>query len=176
MAADRADSDRVEILLIRHAEALDGGASLDDAHRPLTDRGRKKARKLGKQLRLLHVRLDVIVFSPLVRAVQTAELVGVGMHHEAGLDVAPELTPRRAPSLVINEVLIPRAELESVALVGHEPQLGDLLRRLLKCDAPSPSKCSAILLSWDGPDTPAKLRWALKPGMDQPSPTLAIFE
>ena len=166
----------VDILLIRHAEALERSAPVEDAHRPLTERGRRKALKLGKQLRDIDVKLDAIVFSPYVRAVQTAELVATGLHFDEALDVAPELVPHSNAVAVIREVLIPRAELETIALVGHEPLLGDLLRRLLRAEAPSPSKCSAIRLSWDGPESPARFHWALKPGMDAPAPSLSIFE
>src|SRR5262245_26615970 len=88
------DSRTMEIFLIRHAQAVDKGAPVEDGHRPLTRRGRRDARKLGKVLLKKGVGLQAIVTSPLVRAVETAELVAVSLEFDDELDVAPELRPQ----------------------------------------------------------------------------------
>jgi phosphohistidine phosphatase len=166
----------VDILIIRHAEAVSHSAPVEDAYRPLTPRGRRDAKRLGKLLRAAEARPDVIVFSPLVRAVQTAELVARGLRYKGPLDVAPELAPERKPPSVVREVLLPRAELACVALVGHEPLLGELLGLLLKAPAPPLPKAAAVLVAWSGPEEAGRVAWAVKAGMDEPAPDLTVFQ
>ena len=63
----------MRVTLIRHAEAGDDAPR--DESRALTVRGRADARRLGRALARRGVRFTLIVTSPLVRAVQTAEIV-----------------------------------------------------------------------------------------------------
>jgi phosphohistidine phosphatase len=159
----------MDLLVIRHAQALDRDEPIDDAHRPLTARGRRDAEAVGRALREAGVKLDALVTSPLVRAVETAELVAVGLGFEGALEVAAELGTGRHPQAVVEEVLMPRGDLATVALVGHEPQLGVLMGSLLGAPVPSPAKASAVRLVWEGPDRPARFKWVLRPGMAKPS-------
>lgn len=67
-----------EVVLVRHAETE---WSLSGRHTgrtdiPLTEHGRERARALGAELG--HRRFDLILTSPLVRAVETCELAGLG--------------------------------------------------------------------------------------------------
>lgn len=167
----------MDVYIIRHAQALDRSAPIDDGHRPLTARGRKDAHRLGRLLRKEEVTLDAIVTSPLVRAVETAELVAVGLEFEGALEVAPELGPGRDPLDVVREVLLPRADLEAVAVVGHEPQLGALLGLLRHADEQvAPAKATVVRLKWPGPDEPAKVKWVLRADLKEPSKALADVE
>lgn len=159
----------MDLFLIRHAQAQPDDPAVEDAHRPLTERGRKDARKLGKLLRRAGVSLDAIITSPLVRAVETAELVAVGLRFDAAIEVAPELAPGRDPLAVVREVLLPRGDLAAVAIVGHQPQWTALLTALLHKPAPDPAKSTAIRLRWHGPDAPAKFKWVARPDLDEPS-------
>lgn len=167
----------MDVYIIRHAQALDRSAPIDDSHRPLTLRGRKDALRLGRGLQREAVVLDAIVMSPLVRAVETAELLAVAMEFEGALEVAPELGPARDPIEVVREVLLPRANLNAVAVVGHEPQLGALLALLLRStEAIEPAKATAIRLKWRGPEEPAKVKWVLRANLEAPSKELADVE
>src|SRR5204862_6301224 len=103
----------MELFLIRHAEAVAHDAPIEDAHRPRTARGGRDAQKLGKLMRAADVKLDAIVTSPLVRAVETAELVAIALGFDEGLDVAAELAPNRNPLDVVREVLLPRGDLSA---------------------------------------------------------------
>ena len=171
LGGDR-DTRAMDVLLIRHAKALDKERPLDDAHRSLTARGRRDALEVGRALADAGVKLDALVTSPLVRAVETAELVAVGLGFDEALEVAPELATGRHPQSVVEEVLLPRADLDAVALVGHEPQLGALLAALLHAPAPGLAKAAAVRLAWDGPEEPARFKWVVRPGMGKPSKEL----
>ena len=159
----------MDIYVIRHAQALDRHQPIEDAHRPLTARGRKDARRLGKLLRRQEVELDALVTSPLVRAVETASQVCEGLEWGSALEVAPELSPGRDPIDVVREVLLPRADLDAIALVGHQPQLSALLGLLLRSPVPDLGKPSAVRVRWFGPEEAARFKWALRPDLDGPS-------
>ena len=117
--------------------------------------------------------LDAILTSPLVRAVETAELVAVGLGFEGGLEVAPELALGRSAHTLVEEVILPRADLRAIALVGHEPQLGLLLGSLLGRSNYGLAKAAAVRLVFDGLDEPARFKWVVRPGMSKPSRELA---
>jgi phosphohistidine phosphatase len=158
----------MDIYVIRHAQALDRSEPIDDAHRPLTVRGRKEARRLGKLLRHEEVSLDALVTSPLVRAVETASQVVAGLEFDGPLEVAAELAPGRDPLDVVREVLMPRADLDAVAIVGHQPQLGELLGLLLRTAVPDLAKASAVRVRWFGPEEAARFKWVLHASGDRP--------
>lgn len=163
----------MDIYVIRHAQAIDRHQPIEDAHRPLTARGRRDARRLGKLLRRQEVELDALITSPLVRAVETASQVVEGLDWGGGIEVAPELQPGRDPVDVVREVLLPRADLEAVAVVGHEPQLSALVGMLLRATVPELAKPSAVRLRWFGPEEPARFKWALRADLDSPSKELS---
>src|SRR5215475_8659769 len=113
----------MKILLIRHAHAIDGrdgdrqGAGVDD-HRWLTEKGRQLSRRVGEHLRDEGYQADAIVTSPLVRAVQTAELVARGLKYRGIIEVLADLGPGgsiRGAGVALEE----RDGL--VIAVGHEP-------------------------------------------------------
>jgi phosphohistidine phosphatase len=122
----------VDIYVIRHAEAHplgEGGISADE-DRPLTEAGMARARQVGEGLQRRGVHLEMVLTSPLVRARQTAEQL-------------LSRWPAPAPELRICEALAPgrkRRKLaralgdlgrEQVAVVGHEPALGEWIAWLL---------------------------------------------
>jgi phosphohistidine phosphatase len=113
----------MELYIIRHAEAEPIGRDHDDARRALTARGAKTFAQEVRGLERLGVTLDRVYHSPLLRAVETAELLTPILRGES--IVSPELA--RAPSA---ELLASLAG-ERVALVGHEPHVSELLTTLV---------------------------------------------
>lgn len=121
----------MDIYLVRHAEAVEqveGGG--DDGVRWLTKKGRKGMQKAAARLHKKRVRPDLIVSSPLTRAVQTAELLmaDLGAHAELIADsrLAPEGTPDQVAELLQNH-----PKCDSIMLVGHEPLLSQTAALLL---------------------------------------------
>src|SRR6478752_7669852 len=82
----------MRVTLIRHAEAGDD-APRDEA-RALTSRGRADARRLGRVLARRGVRFSTIVTSPLVRAVQTAEIVAAETEYRGRMTATDLLVPK----------------------------------------------------------------------------------
>ena len=118
------------LYLLRHAKSSWNFDDLSDQERPLNDRGRDDAPRMGQALARRTIKLDLLVSSPAVRALSTAALVARELeyphdkiHVETGIygaDVAGLLTIIRA---------LPDAA-ESVLLVGHNPTITDTANAL----------------------------------------------
>lgn len=118
------------IHIVRHAEAIERTAEVQEEHRYLTRRGRRKFRKAAKSLATLGMEPDVMLTSPLARAVQTADILAERLRYKRELVVAPQLAPGfRAENLDDLLKLYPQAT--EIALVGHEPDLGLVTQALL---------------------------------------------
>lgn len=161
----------MDLFLIRHAHAVDGDGMRDD-DRPLSKEGRKQALDVGGALAKQRVRFARIVTSPLVRAVETAELVAVTLGFEGGLDVHDAMRPDGSWKHLLREVLEAHDGAEPLALVGHEPTIGHFLSKLLQQKGLSMSKGAVVRLDWHDADTPANVVWTLLPKRLDPSPTL----
>jgi len=112
----------VQVFLVRHAEAIGETLEVRDPHRPLTVHGRAQARALGDRMRWHDCTPTHVWSSPLVRAIQTAELVVGGIQQEVLVDVQPRLAPDGSPrELVAALQTLPPTSV--VILVGHEPAL-----------------------------------------------------
>src|SRR6516164_4541044 len=63
------------LFLVRHAKSSRDDPVLPDKERPLNERGRRDAPRMGERLAKRGVKPDIIVSSPAVRALTTAELI-----------------------------------------------------------------------------------------------------
>ena len=123
--ADPVAAPPLELYLLRHADAGDATTwEGDDAARPLSKKGRKQARRLGRHLDDLGIEVSAILTSPRVRAADTARIVG------KALGVKPATEPRvdsgfdrAALAAVIGDL---EAMVTSVILVGHDPDFSAL--------------------------------------------------
>lgn len=117
----------MQLFVIRHAIAAEPSPERPDATRPLTAAGREKFAQVVKGAKRLGWRFDRLYHSPLVRAVQTAELLRPLL--EGPAISLPDLA--RAP----DEEMLAHLEGQRVAVVGHEPHLGSLVAWLVAGDA-----------------------------------------
>ena len=118
----------MEVFLVRHAVAVAHGAARSDAARGLTKAGREDFAVCVKGLRALEVRFDALVHSPLRRAAETAELLVPLLEGRTRVD--PALADR-ADAMDLSTIAgdLGQAGLGPVgrvALVGHEPYMGQL--------------------------------------------------
>lgn len=120
-----------ELYLVRHAIAADRGPEWpDDTKRPLTERGINRFKEAVKGLRFLDVTVDEIFTSPLVRARQTADLLASGVDGKPPVKGLDALAPGHSFTSVMTQ-LAKVAKRRRVALVGHEPDLGELAAHLI---------------------------------------------
>ncbi len=63
------------LFLVRHAKSSRDDPTLPDKERPLNDRGMRDAPRMGERLAKQGAQPDLILSSPAVRALATAELI-----------------------------------------------------------------------------------------------------
>ena len=158
----------IELYLIRHGLAADpDDEHPDDAKRPLTPEGVSRLRREAKGLQALGVTFDQILTSPLVRARQTAEVFAQAQDEKVPVAQVEALAPGGTPAQVVH-ALAEYARRKAIALVGHEPNLGELAAKLLGTRAPVPFKKGAICcIEFDAlpPARPGTLAWFATPKM-----------
>ncbi|MCF2969732.1 phosphohistidine phosphatase SixA [Synechococcus sp. Nb3U1] len=106
---------------IRHGIAEEPQAEMEDAFRALTDEGRKRCRKIARQLKEMGWKWNLILTSPLVRARQTAEIFS-----DEGLTKSVEVFEPLAPGGSFADLVRWQTQqdpLTSLASVGHQPDL-----------------------------------------------------
>lgn len=120
------------LYIIRHAIAAPAGEQGEDSLRPLTDKGRKKMRKIARGLMELEAQIDLILTSPYLRATQTARILAKTFDLKKSKVVITEnLTPIGDLDQLINEIGEKYADIQNIALVGHEPSLSSLAAVLI---------------------------------------------
>jgi phosphohistidine phosphatase len=151
------------VYLVRHAIAEERGPQWpDDSLRPLTERGRRRFARAASGFAQLEGAPDRILTSPLVRARQTAELLSQACD-AAPVDTAEALAPGQPATAILGTLRRLRAD--RVALVGHEPDLGELAAGLLGAARPVPFKKGGICridVEWHG-EAEGTLVWFLSP-------------
>ena len=117
------------LLLVRHAKSSRDDPGLADKERPLNDRGRRDAPMTGKRLAERRIRPDMILSSPAVRALTTAEMIARELDYKrTNIVVDDRLYAVEADELL--EVIRALGDtLECVMLVGHNPELTELAHR-----------------------------------------------
>jgi phosphohistidine phosphatase len=156
----------LELYLIRHGIAAERGDEYpDDSKRPLTSAGMSKLREVAKGLNELDVSFNVIISSPLVRTRQTAEIVAGTLKEKPQVVTSDALAPAGTPAGVVQE-LARHAKHARIALVGHEPNLGELAARLIGAKSAIEFKKGAICrIDFEvlPPEGMGQLRWFLPP-------------
>lgn len=118
----------MDVFLLRHGKAERPSVRIpSDYHRPLTVPGRREMERVGRAIRKMGIRPDVLASSPLVRAAQTAEIVSGYLG--AAVDEWEELKPEVPPAETMKA--LEAAGADSVMLVGHEPHLSTLISRMI---------------------------------------------
>ena len=153
-----------ELYLIRHGIAEERGEAWpDDAKRPLTEEGAARVRKAARGLSSLGVAFDAILTSPLVRTRQTADAVASAFTVRPPIVAADSLAPDGTYQAVLAE-LEKHTRRTRIALVGHEPGIGELASRLSGFRHPLEfKKGAACRIDVDAlpPTGPGTLRWFL---------------
>lgn len=134
----------IELYLVRHAIAAPRGDEWpDDDKRPLDVRGVSRFKEAVAGLRKLGVEVDEIFTSPLVRARQTADLLAAGLPGKPPVRTLDALAPGHEPRSVMAQ-LARAVRRRRVALVGHEPDLGELAAHLVGAGRALPFKKGGV--------------------------------
>jgi phosphohistidine phosphatase len=161
IVADR--TERLELYLLRHADAGDSGAWIrPDAERPLSEKGLRQARRMARYLAALGLEPDAILTSPKIRAAQSAAAVGEALDRPVIED------PRLASVLdvrTLEEILHAAGDPRRPILVGHDPDFSDLLATLVGAPAVPMRKGALARVDLTLPIEPGAgvLRWLIPP-------------
>lgn len=155
----------MELGLLRHAHAGDPAAwDRPDDLRPLSEKGRQQAERLGRLLAAAGFAPDAVLTSPRVRAHETAELVadrlGVPVRIDARLGDFLDLA-------TVEAILDDAGGPARPVLVGHDPDFSDLLAQLTGSPGLRMRKGAFALLDVERPLAPgsAELRWLVPPDL-----------
>jgi phosphohistidine phosphatase len=151
----------VNLFILRHASAGVRRANpVIDVKRPLDKDGKQQCVLIGNLLNALNVQFDLVISSPLKRAVQTAAFVA----NEVAYDAKIRLSSALAPAATVTEFRSLLSELngyENVLVVGHNPNLTTFLGSLIS----QSGRVAAIRLRkgaiarLDVTRSPASLQW-----------------
>ena len=155
------------IYILRHAIAVQRGTlAFPNDDRPLTDDGKDKMRKAARGMTTVVDKVDVILTSPLVRAADTAKIAGEALSAEHAIEVCRELLPGASAKKLLL-YLAKYKNLDSIMIVGHEPDLGYLASALLGSEQSiiefKKGALCCIEVGSLPPRSPGTLVWHLQP-------------
>jgi phosphohistidine phosphatase len=126
----------MELFIIRHAWAAERDETLypDDSLRPLTDEGRNRFARMVAALVPRRLTPQLIVTSPMLRCLQTAEILATALGDMTKLVEHEELLPDGDPKHLMAWTEEHASGLDRVAWVGHAPDVGYLVAALIGLD------------------------------------------
>ncbi len=165
------------LYLIRHAEAVDrNSGDVPDDYRVLSSDGREVVKKVGRWCADQQILIERIFSSPLLRAVQTAEILSAIINSPNKVEIILALGAGGSPEQILR--FLPQYQhLDSLALVGHEPTIGITASTLIGMNKKiSFSPGSICCLVFHGIDqTPqASFRWMIQAVYDAKTQTVTL--
>jgi phosphohistidine phosphatase len=123
----------MQLYIVRHGIAIDreDPKCPSDPERYLTEEGVEKTRQVAKGVAALGATADLLLSSPYVRAMQTAEIFASEFDYaKQKIRRTDLLLPGAEPSLLFRE-LVREKQAASIFLFGHAPQLDDIIATAL---------------------------------------------
>lgn len=122
-----------QLAILRHAKSDWGNPGQTDFERPLNKRGRKAAKKVGRELKARGFSCDRIVCSPATRARETVERFEIGYESLPPVSFEPQLYMCSTGTLigVINSL---SDDADTVMIVGHNPGFHDIVLRMTRAN------------------------------------------
>jgi phosphohistidine phosphatase len=118
------------LILVRHAKSSRDDPALPDRDRPLNERGLKDAPMMGERLAKARVKPDLVLSSPAVRALTTAQAIAreIG-YDERRIQVDERMYATSADTLLAIVHGLDR-KVACVMMFGHNPEFTALAHRL----------------------------------------------
>ncbi len=119
----------MELYILRHGIAVERGTPgyKNDGDRPLTKEGIQKMEQIAQAMKAMGLKFDVIFSSPFIRAKHTADIAGHALRQD--VTVTKHLLPDSDARKLIDEINDEKPH--TVLLVGHEPDLSELIATLI---------------------------------------------
>ena len=131
------------LFLVRHAKSSRDDPSLPDRDRPLDDRGKRDAPKMGKRLAKRDVKPDLLESSPALRALTAAHLIAEEIGYRRKDIVVDDRLYASSPDDLLAVIRALDNKLDRVMLFGHNPEFSDLAHRLSSEIADMPTSAVA---------------------------------
>ncbi len=156
----------MNLYLMRHADAgLPRGNPILDAKRALVKDGKDQCILMAALLSAFKVQIDVVLTSPLKRAMQTAQLVATELGYDGKVEIAPALK-MDATYIDFQKMLAKYSECEGVLAVGHNPTLFQFLGRLVTGNGGANLRVrKGSIARIDLDRHPPQLQWLIDPRM-----------
>ena len=121
------------LAILRHAKSSWDEPGLDDFNRPLNERGREAARRLGRELKLRRLRFDLVLSSSSARTRETID--GMQDHYDfaAPIRFEQQLYLASEPRLLWTVRSLDE-QVNAPLIVGHNPGLERLIASLARED------------------------------------------
>lgn len=156
------------LYLVRHAKSSWDDSGLSDQHRPLNKRGMRNAPEMGLRLNSDDVTIDQIISSPATRAFSTARFLATNIGYNSERIEQNEQLYFGGTSSMLKLIQQTASNINSLMLVGHNPDMTLLLNRIcgyqvdnmptcaiatisLECEWPDVSDNTGNLLNYDFP-------------------------
>ncbi len=130
---------------MRHGQA---GQAASDELRSLTEHGRQYVQAAGALLLHQPEPIDLIITSPLVRAVQTADLMSSALGLHAEICARPEIAFPASLAQILDVVDETPAPVRGLLVVGHEPTMGVLAEHLVGRRGVSFRTGTLLVMKW----------------------------
>lgn len=152
------------LYLMRHADAgAFRGNPAVDAKRGLVKEGKEQCMLMARALSALKVQIDVVVSSPLKRALQTAQFVGTELGYDARVEVNQALAPN-AGFAEFQALMVKYADREGILVVGHNPNFFQFLGRLITGNGGAAIRMrKGSIARIDMDRHPPRLQWLIDP-------------
>jgi phosphohistidine phosphatase len=119
------------LFIVRHAKSSWDITDIPDEKRPLLEKGKKRTKKVIDHLLEQKIRVDYIISSHAVRALETAKIMAHALHYpEVRIKIDPHLYFADGNGILDQFFDLPD-RYENVMLVGHNPALSDFVNRYL---------------------------------------------
>lgn len=154
-----------ELYFVRHADAGDPETwTRPDDIRPLSGKGEKQAKRLGRFLAEGGLKPGAIVTSPKTRARQTGELLGEALGVEIAID---ERLGGPLDVVAIEAILFDAGDPERPILVGHDPDFSELSGWIVGAPTLALKKGALVRIDTVRPISRASgtLRWLIPPDL-----------
>jgi phosphohistidine phosphatase len=151
----------MRIIFIRHAEAIERADGLADEQRFLTPEGRFIFRKTSKTLREEGIDPNLILSSPYLRAMQTADILAERLDYVGSLLPSEELAPGFDGD-ALQRLITAYKSVKELVIIGHEPDLSSIITDLLSLpEGFTMTKGAAlkICIATDDSGKPAQFKW-----------------
>lgn len=137
------------LYLVRHAKSSWDNPALRDFDRPLNDRGKNDAPRMGKRLRKRGILPDFIISSSAKRARSTAKRIAEALGYPEKEIQLTETLYHAEPEVILSVIHRLPDSCNSVMLVGHNPGLTDFANQYIDVRIDNMPTCGVVAAQFD---------------------------